>query len=171
MTDAPVEGGCLCGRIRYRLPAVPTDVAHCHCRICQRSAGAPMVTWATVERAAIAITGEPSWYRSSAAARRGFCPTCGTQLFFAFDADARTSRPDVPVEALAGIDVTVASLDDPDRCRPIRNIWTTSRRAFLHGFDTTLPDHVDEGPADPATEPPLGVPPREEAQDETPPAR
>lgn len=139
-------GGCLCGRVRYRLARLPDDVAHCHCRICQRSAGAPVMTWATLARADLTIAGEPSWYRSSPAARRGFCPSCGTQLFFAFDAEANASRPDVPDHALADIDVAVATLDEPDRCRPTRNIWTTSRRAFLHGFDATLPDFVDEGP-------------------------
>lgn len=150
--DEALTGGCLCGRIRYRLSAVPDDVAHCHCRICQRSTGAPVVTWATVARGSLTITGDPAWYRSSAAARRGFCPACGTQLFFAFDADACASRPDVPDHALGEIDVAVATLDDPDRCRPTRNIWTTSRRAFLHDFDATLPDFVDEGPfAAPAT--------------------
>lgn len=152
MTDeslaaARPSGGCLCGRVRYRLARVPTDVAHCHCRICQRSAGAAFVTWATVGRDELEVTaGEPAWHRSSPAARRGFCPACGTQLFFAFDADADATRPDVPPEAAREIDVTVASLDAPDLCVPTRNIWVGSRRAFLHGFDTTLPDHVDEGP-------------------------
>lgn len=143
----PLLGGCLCGAIRYRLAAVPTDVGHCHCRICQRSAGAPLVTWATVPRADLEIlAGEPTWHRSSAAARRGFCPTCGGHLFFAWDAEARDTRPEVADEALATIDVTVASLDEPDLCRPTRNIWVGSRRAFLHGFDDRLPDWEDEGP-------------------------
>lgn len=146
MTAAePPSGGCLCGAIRYRLARVPTDVGHCHCRICQRSTGAPLVTWATVPHGDLEIlAGEPAWYRSSPAARRGFCPTCGSQLFFAFDADA--TRPDLRAEAIDEIDVTVASLDDPDRCRPTRNIWVGSRRAFLHGFDERLPDWEDEGP-------------------------
>lgn len=142
-----IEGGCLCGGVRFRLARVPTDVAHCHCRLCQRSTGAPLVTWATVPRGDLELrSGEVAWYRSSPAARRGFCPTCGTQLFFAYDAEADATRPDRAAEAIAEIDVTVASLDDPDLCRPTRNIWTGSRRAFLHGFDSTLPDHPDEGP-------------------------
>jgi hypothetical protein len=157
--DAAVTGGCLCGHVRYRLPAVPTDVAHCHCRICQRSTGAPVVTWATVARADLEVEGAPAWYRSSPAARRGFCPACGTQLFFAFDADAGATRADAPAAPAAEIDVAVATFDEPDRCRPTRNIWTTSRRAFLHGFDADLPDFVDEGPA-PAPEQPRPDPAR-----------
>lgn len=139
-------GGCLCGRIRWRLARVPTDVGHCHCRICQRSSGAAFLTWATVPRDELAIEGTPAWYASSAAAKRGFCPTCGTQLFFAFEADAAAHRDDLPKAATETIDVSVASFDAPDLCRPTRNIWVGNRRAFLHGFDATLPDHLDEGP-------------------------
>lgn len=146
-TVDPPLGGCLCGAVRYRLARLPTDVGHCHCRICQRSTGAPLVTWATVPRGDLELlAGEPAWHRSSSAARRGFCRSCGSQLFFAFDADAETSRPDLPEAAIGEIDVTVASLDEPDRCRPTRNIWVGSRRAFLHGFDERLPDWEDEGP-------------------------
>ncbi|MCE1236573.1 MAG: GFA family protein [Hyphomicrobiales bacterium] len=146
--DRPIDGGCLCGRIRYRLARIPTDVAHCHCRICQRSTGAPLVTWATVPRGELALlAGEPAWHRSSPAARRGFCPACGSQVFFAFDADFAATRPDAPDDSAATIDVAVAGLDEPDLCRPTRNIWVGSRRAFLHGFDAGLPDWDDEGPA------------------------
>ena len=28
------------------------------------------------------VEGEVAWYRSSETARRGFCPTCGSQLFW-----------------------------------------------------------------------------------------
>lgn len=142
-----IVGGCLCGGLRYRLAALPTDVGHCHCRICQRSAGAAFVTWATVPRSELALTsGTPRWVRSSAAARRGFCPDCGTPLFFAAD-PLEPPLPDTPpAPGLATIDVTVVSLDEPDRCRPTRNIWVGTRRAFLHGFDPDLPDHLDEGP-------------------------
>ena len=150
-----IEGGCLCDRVRYRLAAIPTDVAHCHCRLCRRSTGAPLVTWATVAPEALRVlSGDLAWYRSSPAARRGFCPNCGTQLFFAYDADAHATRPDLPPEAIAEIDVTVASLDDPDLCRPTRNVWAGTRLAFLHGFDRDLPDRIDEGPRDDAPAPP-----------------
>ncbi|NLH81165.1 MAG: GFA family protein [Phyllobacteriaceae bacterium] len=146
-TPDPIEGGCLCGRVRYRLADVPTDIAHCHCRLCQRSTGAPVVTWATVESSALRLlSGEVAWYRSSPAARRGFCPVCGTQLFFAAAVDAPASDPEPSSAAPSEIDVTVASLDEPDLCRPDRNIWVGSRRAFLHGFDRDLPDRIDEGP-------------------------
>lgn len=140
-------GGCLCGAVRYRLARVPDDVAHCHCSLCRRASGAPVVTWATLARADLTlVAGRPHWYRSSQRSRRGFCPDCGTQLFFAQDAEAPVDLAD-PASAEAGdIDVTVASLDTPETCIPTRNIWVGTRLGFLDGFDRTLPDHADEGP-------------------------
>ena len=43
----PLEGGCLCGAVRYRISAEPHHAGYCHCRMCQRSAGAPVVAWLT----------------------------------------------------------------------------------------------------------------------------
>ena len=157
MSEDAITGGCLCGRIRYRLARRPTDVAHCHCRICRRSAGAAFLTWATVPRADLAVAGEPRWFRSSPLARRGFCPDCGTQLFFAQEiagpadlgALPLAEAPPADPHGATTLDVTVASLDAPDAVRPTRNIWVGSRLAFLHGFAATLPDHLDEGFDDP----------------------
>jgi hypothetical protein len=130
-----IQGGCLCGALRYALHGVSDDVAHCHCRICQRSSGAGMLTWATYPAAAMRyVSGEPSVYRSSASAVREFCGRCGTQLIFRGD-DGAT------------VDVTVASLDEPDLLVPAANIWTGARRAWLHHFDASLPSYTNEVPA------------------------
>ena len=45
--NLPLEGGCLCGGVRYRISAEPHHASYCHCRMCQRSAGAPVVAWLT----------------------------------------------------------------------------------------------------------------------------
>ena len=98
----PLEGGCLCGGVRYRISAAPSHADYCHCRMCQRSTGAPVVPWLTVASAEFAwSTGEPAVYRSSQKAERLFCPRCGSQLVF-----REPAEPD-------HLDVTVASLDDP----------------------------------------------------------
>lgn len=158
--ERPLAGGCLCGAVRYRLARIPDDVAHCHCSLCRRASGAPFVTWATVTRAELELTaGRPTWHRSTFRARRGFCSACGTQLFFAQDAEAPVDLPDAARSELTApdgtpsdVDVTVASLDEPDLCVPTRNIWVGTRLGFLHGFDGRLPDHEDEGP-EPETRP------------------
>jgi hypothetical protein len=130
----PLEGGCLCGNLRYRISAAPRDAAYCHCRMCQRSSGAPVVPWLTVASGGFVWTrGEPAVYRSSPKAERLFCPTCGTQLVF--------REPAAPEH----LDVTLASLDDPAAVRPSYHIWTASRIGW---FDTRddLPRHPERGP-------------------------
>ena len=130
-------GGCLCGRIRYAIsmPDGFHDTAHCHCRMCQRGVGATVVTWTTVPKPAFAWTaGAPAEYRSSPGAIRTFCPGCGTSLTFVED-------------ALDTLDVSVASLDDPEAAPADRNIWTESRLKLMHGFDRELPDLARETPA------------------------
>lgn len=121
-------GGCLCGRLRYRVALPPVDAAYCHCRLCRRSAGAPVLAWASFPGAAFRyVKGEPRVYRSSRKAMRDFCGDCGTQLTF------RSDRSDE-------VDVTLASLDEPRRIVPEYHIWTMSRVPW---FDTrdALPRH------------------------------
>lgn len=126
---ATLDGGCACGAVRYRIDAAPRDVCHCHCRLCQRSSGAPVVTWLTVPRPALRwMAGAPRERRSSPRATRGFCAECGTALTFRADA-----QPD-------GLDVTVASLDDPAAVAPGSHIWTSSAVPWLC-IDDDLPRH------------------------------
>ena len=40
LPEFPVEGGCQCGAVRYRLKASPLTVYNCHCKDCQRFTGA-----------------------------------------------------------------------------------------------------------------------------------
>jgi hypothetical protein len=132
--NLPLEGGCLCGAVRYRISAEPIDAGYCHCRLCQRSTGAPVVSWLNMASEAFAWTrGEPAVYRSSPEAERLFCPICGTQMAFRVIAEPHL------------LDVTLASLDDPEVVRPDHHIWTASRIAW---FDTRddLPRHLERGP-------------------------
>jgi hypothetical protein len=130
----PLEGGCLCGGVRYRITTEPHHADYCHCRMCQRSAGAPVVAWLTMASDGFAwLKGEPAVYRSSPKAERLFCPTCGTQLVF--------REPAEPAE----LDVTLASLDDPEAVRPSHHIWTSSRIPWFDVADD-LPRYPERGP-------------------------
>lgn len=130
MTTTEREGGCLCGGVRYRIGATPAGSGYCHCRMCQRSAGAPVMVWADPPGGAIEWTkGRPRTYRSSPEAERLFCPDCGTQLAF-HPLDEAPDR----------LELNVATLDDPSGVSPDHHIWTESR---LPWFDTAdaLPRH------------------------------
>jgi hypothetical protein len=114
----PLTGGCLCGAVRYRISAAPRSADYCHCRMCRRAAGAPVVARVVVTISSFAWTrAQPAVYRSSQRAERFFCPTCGTPL-------ALRDEPDF-------LDVTLATLDDPEVIRPSHHIWAASQIEWL----------------------------------------
>lgn len=80
-----VQGGCLCGAVRFEVELPSKWCAHCHCSMCRRAHGAGYVTWAGFASDHFGLTqGERhlQWYESSAGARRGFCSTCGSSMLF-----------------------------------------------------------------------------------------
>jgi hypothetical protein len=106
MTDV-LTGGCACGAVRYELRATPYDTGWCHCRLCQRSSGAPAVVFTTIAAADFSSThGLPATWRSSDFGERGFCTTCGALLTIRID-----FQPDT-------IDITAATLDLPEAVAP-----------------------------------------------------
>lgn len=124
------EGGCLCGGVRYRVGADIAGRGYCHCRMCQLSAGAPVMVWTDPPGGGITWSkGQPRAYRSSDKAERLFCPDCGTQLAF---------RP--LDEGGERLELNLVTLDDPSGLAPDHHIWTSSR---LPWFDTAdaLPRH------------------------------
>jgi hypothetical protein len=128
------EGGCLCGAVRYRVGGPPLHADRCHCRTCQRAAGAAVVAWGTWPAERFAWTrGEPGTFASSARGERSFCPTCGTPLAFVDPGD-RTS-----------VDVTLASLDDPAAFPPGCHAWTASRVPW-QAIGDGLPRHEGSVP-------------------------
>ena len=75
------EGGCLCGAVRYEARAPLRPVVACHCSQCRRTSGSHVAA-TSAPRASVRIRGEVTWFASSATARRGFCGTCGSNLFW-----------------------------------------------------------------------------------------
>ena len=74
-------GGCICGAVRYEVAGPMRPVVACHCETCRRGSG-HHVAATSAPRETVTITGEPAWFRSSETAGRGFCPTCGSNLFW-----------------------------------------------------------------------------------------
>ena len=81
MSKEPMKGSCLCGAVEISARA-DSEVDVCHCSMCRRWGGGPLFT--VPSRAAIELGGRatPATYRSSDWAERGFCPNCGTHLFY-----------------------------------------------------------------------------------------
>ena len=81
----PVEGGCQCGAVRYRITAAPLGLYSCHCKDCQRSSGTTH-SMSMVMRAEDAelVSGELAGFDKAADSGRTVrmlgCVTCGTKI-------------------------------------------------------------------------------------------
>jgi hypothetical protein len=127
----PLTGGCLCAAVRYEASGEPYHSGYCHCVTCRRASGAPVVAWFSVKLKDFRLLqGETRSFESSDHGRRRHCGSCGTQLFFDDD--------DFPDE----IDITNASLDEPERVPPDFHLYDKSRIDWVRFGDGLR--HFDE---------------------------
>ena len=105
MGSSTRQGGCQCGKVRYRTKIDPGEAYLCHCRMCQRATGGVSIAYVHLPKADLAWDSEPDWFASSPIARRPFCSACGTPLGFAFNESEN-------------MDITLGSLDDPGGLAP-----------------------------------------------------
>lgn len=77
------SGSCLCGAVTFEVDCDLPGPDACHCSNCRKHSGHYFVS-TDVPRSAITIHGEDklTWFQSSEKARRGFCSTCGSSLFW-----------------------------------------------------------------------------------------
>jgi hypothetical protein len=133
----PIEGGCLCRAVRYRITAEPMIARVCWCRLCQYLAAGSGTVNVCFASEAVTITGETRDYRSVADSgnimHRRFCPICGTQLFSAAEA-----RPHL-------LFVRAGTLDDPELANPSATIWTSQAPTWAC-IDADLPNFAGQPP-------------------------
>lgn len=142
---APVEGGCACGALRYRLEREPLFVHACHCTRCQRETGGPFAHHAMVEWTAMTLlAGEPEFVAvpTDSGSRHWVarCPQCRTCVWNEWGSRRAVTRY-----------VRVGTLDEPARFPPRAHIFARSRQPWL-----VLDDGPDAAPVfdtwyDPAT--------------------
>jgi len=124
-------GGCLCGAVRFEVQGPAKFACYCHCRSCQKAAGAPVVAWATFARETFRVTsGDMAVCHSSPGVTRGFCRKCGTSLTYEHERRA------------TDIDITTPSLDDPSRFPPQAHIWLEHKLPWL-AIDDHLPRYPE----------------------------
>jgi hypothetical protein len=127
----PIERGCSCGAVRYRLTSDPLFTHCCHCLNCQRQTGSAFVINVLIETARVELlAGEPvpvSVPRDDAGKRKQKifrCPTCQVAVFSQY-----TRRAVRYVRA--------GTLDDPSGVTPDVHIFTRSKLPWV-----TLPESV-----------------------------
>ncbi|OBZ92454.1 aldehyde-activating protein [Pararhizobium polonicum] len=110
-------GSCNCGAVRFRTHGRLREVIACHCSQCRKQTGLYYAA-TNVCDSELDLDGAENvtWYRSSADARRGFCRTCGSALFWKMDALDYTSIMagtfDTPTGLAFGVHIFCADKGD-----------------------------------------------------------
>ena len=96
------EGGCHCGRVRFRVTAELTKVAKCNCSICRKKGFLHLIV-APEQFELLAGEGELVEYRfNTGVAKHQFCRHCGIHAFYVPRSDP--DKIDVNVRCLDGVD-------------------------------------------------------------------
>ncbi|MDH3973323.1 MAG: GFA family protein [Deltaproteobacteria bacterium] len=83
MTDkSKGEGHCLCGAVYITAWAMSNKVGACHCGMCRRWTGGPLMAVNCGSEVTFEGKENISVFESSQWAERGFCKKCGSHLFY-----------------------------------------------------------------------------------------
>lgn len=84
--SVPIEGGCLCGAVRYKCTDAPIWSANCHCKSCQKLTGSSFSTAFTVKTECFGVNdGDTIEFDRKAESGQTVtivrCKRCGTWIF------------------------------------------------------------------------------------------
>jgi len=121
----PIEGGCDCRGVRYRMLTAPLFVHCCHCRWCQRESGASFALNAMIESDRVTLlAGEVERVDTPSNSGKGQkiarCPRCRIALWSHYAGAGEAVKF-----------VRVGTLDDPDRLPPDIHIFTASKQPWV----------------------------------------
>jgi hypothetical protein len=127
--SVPLEGGCSCGAVRYRLTSEPLFTHCCHCLNCQRQTGSAFVINVLIETDRVQVLAtDPQPVdvpRDDGGKQTIFrCPTCQVAVYSHYG-----HRGILFVRA--------GTLDDPSGVAPDVHIYTGSKLPWV-----VLPDSV-----------------------------
>lgn len=118
-----IEGGCLCGQVRFRIAAKPGLSGRCCCLSCQKLSGGGHSDNIVFPEEAYSIEGEVAdfdWTADSGGTvTTSFCPRCGSPLF-----GRSSNMPGMKM-------VRAGALDDPGIYAPQILVYASRR----HGWD------------------------------------
>ena len=126
----PMEGGCRCDRVRFKVSAAPLLTMACHCTGCQRMTGSAYSLSAVIPSDAFAVArGEPVIGGLHGPHRHFFCGYCMSWMF---------TRPE-GFDAIVNVRATL--LDDPSWFSPYAETMTSEKLPWVttpavHSFET-----------------------------------
>ncbi len=120
-------GSCLCGAVRFTTSGPLRGVVYCHCTQCRKQSG-HFYAATNVEDARLDIQGADSitWFAASDFARRGFCATCGSVLFWKYNDGSETS-------------VMAGAFDKPSGLKGEAHIFVADKGDY-YALDDGLPE-------------------------------
>lgn len=125
-----LDGGCLCGTIRYRIFGPSLFVSQCCCKDCQKATGTGHTTIIGIHNSQLELEGLPASFTNAGATggkvTRHFCGRCAGRLY---------TSGDLPGEVIM---VQAGSLDDPSAVSPESVIYVKDAIAWDR-FDPALP--------------------------------
>ena len=121
----PLEGGCDCRHVRYRMETPPLFVHCCHCRWCQRESGSAFALNAMIESDRVTLlAGEPEMVDTPSESGLGQkiarCPRCRVALWSHYAGAGPIIRF-----------IRVGTLDNPDLLPPDIHIFTASKQPWV----------------------------------------
>jgi len=121
----PMEGGCDCRHVRYRIKTAPMFVHCCHCTWCQRETGTAFALNAMIETDRVELlNGEVDVVDTPSNSGRGQkiarCPKCRIAVWSNYGGAGDVVRF-----------IRVGTLDDPTRCPPDIHIFTSTKQPWV----------------------------------------
>jgi hypothetical protein len=121
----PIEGGCDCKAVRYRMESSPLFVHCCHCRWCQRETGTAFALNAMIEADRVTNLGAspeltPTPSNSGLGQSIARCPACRIAVWSHYAGAG-------PVIKF----VRVGTLDNPDLLPPDIHIFVRSKQPWV----------------------------------------
>jgi hypothetical protein len=116
-----MQGGCLCGEIRWRSEGGFELSSHCHCSRCRKAHGTAYGTYGAAPASGFQVEGKPARFESSEHFVRCFCPRCGSVT----PGDAADGHRVVPL----------GGLDGDAGVRPLAHIFVASKAPWFELTD------------------------------------
>jgi hypothetical protein len=127
------SGGCLCGGVRYSVVGQLRPIVYCHCGQCKKSSG-NYVAASACDDVEFNLDRDETlrWFASSAIAERGFCKSCGSNLFWKPSDSGHMS-------------IFAGTLDSDAGLKARAHIYVESKADYLVIGDS-LPQYQQRGP-------------------------
>ena len=104
MSTTTYDGGCHCGRVRFRVTGDLATVTECNCSVCTKKGLLHLIVAPEQFELLSGAEALETYRFNTGTARHTFCRVCGVQPFYTPRSDP--DKIDVNVRCLDGIDVS-----------------------------------------------------------------